>query len=90
MLDTHALLETTKSLARFVYFFLLGVLVTGLVALAATPEVVNINISVYGFTVPLGSLIATAIAGLAKLLDRYVRANQNIDANGIAPGFLQR
>ena len=90
MLDKKALLETLKSFARFVYFFLLGALVTALVTLAATPQVMALTITVAGMTVPLGSLLAMVIAGLAKLLDRYVRANQNIDANGIAPEFLQR
>ena len=86
MLDKKALLETLKSFARFVYFFLLGALVT----LAATPQVMALTITVAGMTVPLGSLLAMVLAGLAKLLDRYVRANQNIKAKGIAPGFLQR
>ena len=85
-----ALWELLKSSGRFVYFALLGIIVTALLSLAATPEVVTAIIDINGLKISVGFLLVAALTGLAKLIDLYVRKNKNIDANGIAPEFLQK
>lgn len=85
-----ALIELLKSTGRAVYFTILGVIAAALVAVSVSPEVLVMTVTVAGFTFNVGTIIAAGIAFLAKAVDTYVRKNTNIDANGIAPGFLQR
>lgn len=84
-MDTKALTELVKSLLRFVYFGVLGLVVTWLTSLIASGSLNNVVFTVGNQHINAGFLIVTVVAGLAKLIDRYVHENDNIDANGISP-----
>lgn len=90
-LSTKALTEVAKTVARAAYFGLLGFVVLVLTVVSTSGEVssAQVVLPVFG-SVNLGLLVAGGAAGLAKLLDRYVRSSENNDLKGIAPGFLQR
>lgn len=86
-----ALKETLKTIARGVWFALLGVVVLVLTVVAGSPEVAKatVTIPVFEFTVSVGALIVAGAAGLAKVIDRYIHKSKTTDLNGIAPKFLQ-
>lgn len=87
---TKALLETLKSIGRGLYFGILGLVVLALVALSASPELLAMTITIGGLSINVGAAIAAGVALLAKTIDSYVHKNKSIDANGIAPNFLQK
>lgn len=93
-LSTQALVEVVKSTARAVYFGLLGIVVLVLTAIATNGDVaaaqVHLSVLSFNFALPAGTLVVAGAAGLAKLVDRYVRTSENNNLNGIAPNFLQR
>ena len=93
-MDKKALIELAKSAGRFLYFGILGLLavaLTGIVAsLQANPELITTVIEVAGFKFSLGAIIIAVVGFVAKAIDLYVRKNKSIDANGIAPTFLQK
>lgn len=88
--DKKALLELFKSMARYIWFGLLGLVVTVLTVLATSGAVNDTYITVGGLTLNLGVLIAAGAASIAKAIDQYVHKNENYDSKGIAPSFLQR
>lgn len=88
-MDTNALIELAKSTGRFIWFGLLGVVVTALTALLTAGELQNINVIVGGLEVNLSFVVLAIITAVIKLIDRYIHKSQNTDANGIAPSFLQ-
>lgn len=89
-MSNKAMTETVKSVARAVYFGLLGVVALILTVVAGSPEVAAANITVLGFTVNVGALIVAGVAALAKIVDRWRHVSENTDSKGIAPNFLQR
>ena len=86
MLDKKAIKETLKTFLRSVYFTLLGLVGTFITSLATNADlqnrVVHVADDIY---LPVGVVITAGLAGLAKLIDRYVHKNDNISLNGITP-----
>lgn len=85
-----ALLETLKSIGRGLWFGLLGLIVVALTALATSGNIADMGITVGGFTVNYSVIILAVVGYLAKLIDTYVHNNENVNANGLAPSFLQK
>lgn len=71
-----AIREVVKAFLRYLWFGLIGLVVAYLQAQLTTGHPSEKTIFIVG-------LIVT-------LLDRYVHTNKKIDANGLAPGFLQK
>ena len=88
-MDKKALIELAKSTGRFIWFGLLGVIVTALTALLTAGELQNINVVVGGLEVNLSFVVLGLITALIKLIDRYRHVSENTTSNGIAPRFLQ-
>ena len=89
-MSNKGLTETVKSVARAVYFGLLGVVALVLTVVISSPDVARASIEVLGFTVNVGTLIVAGAAALAKIVDRYRHTSDNTDSKGIAPSFLQQ
>lgn len=89
-MSNKGLVETAKSVARALYFGLLGVVSLILTVIAGSPEVAAADITVLGFTVNVGVLIVAGVAALAKIVDRYRHTSDTTESKGIAPSFLQR
>lgn len=89
-MDNNALKEIGKSFLRFLWFGILGLIVTFLTNLVASGQLENITVVVYGQSVNLSILVLAVITGLIKLIDRYRHVSDKTESNGIAPGFLQR
>ena len=89
MMDKKAFIETLKSFLRGVYFTVLGLVGTFITSLATNADlqnkVIHLGSDVY---LPIGVVIVAVLAGLAKLIDRYVHTNDNIKLNGITPTDL--
>lgn len=85
-----ALVETVKSIARGLYFAILGLIGVALTALATSGAITDVTVSVGSLKVNLAVVILAAIGFVAKTIDTYVNKNKNIDSNGIAPSFLQK
>lgn len=85
-----ALIETVKSVGRGLWFGILGLIVVALTALATSGDVSNVNVTVAGLTVNLSVVIVAVVGFIAKSIDTYVHKNDHIEANGIAPSFLQK
>jgi FtsH-binding integral membrane protein len=90
MMSIKALKETLKSFLRFLYFGLLGLVGTFITSLMTSSDLQNTVITIGDTYLPVGVVIVAALTGLVKLIDRYVRENENNSLNGIAPNFLQR
>jgi len=88
--NKKAILETLKSIGRGIWFGLLGLIVTGLTALATNGFGETVGVTLLGQYVDITPFLILVFGLLAKALDRYVYANKNINTNGIAPNFLQR
>ena len=90
-MDYMAIKETLKTVARGIWFGLLGIVVLLLTVLTTSPEVADatITVPVLDITLSAGAAIIAGAAGLAKLIDRYIHKSDS-DKNGIAPTFLQR
>lgn len=88
--DKDALIELGKSFLRAVWFGILGVLVTALFSLASSESLMNAVWCWGDLCLQVGVMLAAGVAGLAKLIDRYIHKSENTDLNGIAPSFLQR
>lgn len=88
--NKKAIVETLKTAGRGLYFGVLGLVVTALVALATNGFGDTIGVTVVGQYIDITPFLMLAIGFLAKLIDRYVKTNENISINGIAPNFLQR
>lgn len=89
-MSNKAIVETLKSVARAVYFGLLGVVALILTAIVSSPEVAAASITLFGFTMNVGALIVAGVAALAKVVDRYRHTSDSTQSKGIAPNFLQR
>lgn len=91
-MNNLALKETLKTMARGVWFGLLGVVVLVLTVVAASPEVAQatVVIPIFNITISVGALIVAGVAGLAKIIDRYIHKSSDTAGKGIAPHFLQR
>jgi len=91
-MDNLALKETLKTIARGLWFGLLGVVVLVLTVIAGSPDVAaaTVTVPVLNITLSVGALIVAGVAGLAKVIDRYIHKSENTDLKGIAPTFLQK
>jgi len=86
---SNAVKETLKSFLRGLYFALLGFVGTFITSLATNADLQNSVVHVAGETyLPVGVLIVGGLTALAKLIDRYVHTNENINLNGITPTDL--
>lgn len=88
-MDTKALLELAKTAARAVWFGLLGVISTVLLATVADENLLRMVWSIGEITLPVGVWVAAAVSAAVKLIDRYVHTSKS-KANGLAPTFLQK
>lgn len=90
-MDNLALKETLKTIARGVYFGLLGLVALVLTVVISSPDVAQatLTVPVLNFTVSAGTLIVAGAAALLKIVDRY-RHKSDSPSNGIAPSFLQK
>ena len=83
---SNALKETLKTFLRSVYFTVLGLVGTFIASLATNADLQNNVVHVAGdIFLPIGVIIAVILSGIAKLIDRYVHTNENINLNGITP-----
>jgi hypothetical protein len=91
-MNTDALKETAKTIARGLWFGLLGVIVLVLTVVAGSPEIAAATVTVPGLNITLsvGALIVAGVAALAKVIDRYIHKSDSTASNGIAPSFLQK
>lgn len=89
-MDKKALIEIVKSFARFIWFGLLGLVATFLGTLLTSGQLNDINVDFNGMTINLSFLVLAIVTGIVKLIDKYVHESRNIEANGIAPSFLQK
>ena len=90
-MNNYALKETAKTIARGIWFGLLGVVALVLTVVSTSPDVAQstITVPIFDITLPAGALIVAGTAALAKVIDRY-RHKSDSPSNGIAPTFLQR
>lgn len=91
-MNNVALKETLKTIARGVWFGLLGVVVLVLTVVAGSPEIAKATVvlPVFDITVSVGALIVAGAAGAAKIVDRYIHKSSDTSSKGIAPNFLQK
>lgn len=85
---SNGIRETLASFGRGLWFVFLGVLVTFLTSLATDQDLINTTINIGGVYLQVGVALSALVAGLAKLIDRYVHKNDNIELNGITPRDL--
>lgn len=86
----NALIETLKSIGRGLWFGILGLVAVALTALATSGAVSDITVVVAGVSINLSFVILAVVGFVAKTIDTYIHKNENINSNGIAPGFLQK
>ncbi len=86
-----ALKETLKTIARGVYFGLLGIVALVLTVVISSPDVAQatLTVPVFNITLSVGALIVAGAAALLKVVDRYKHMDKS-PSKGIAPSFLQR
>lgn len=86
-----AMKETLKTIARGLYFGVLGLIALVLTVVISSPDVAQatLTVPVFNFTISAGALIVAGAAALLKIVDRY-RHKSDSPSNGIAPPFLQR
>lgn len=91
-MNNVALKETLKTIARGIWFGLLGVVVLVLTVLASSPEVAQATVvlPIFNITLSVGALIVAGAAGAAKVIDRYIHKSSDTPSKGIAPNFLQK
>lgn len=91
-MNNTALKETVKTIARGIWFGLLGVVVLVLTVIASSPEVAQatVMLPIFNITLSVGALIVAGVAGLAKVIDRYIHKSNTTELKGIAPAFLQK
>lgn len=88
-MDKNALIETGKSFGRFLWFGVLGLVVTFLTDLVASGDLNSINVVVGEAEINLSFVVLAIVTGAIKLIDRYIHKSNNTNRNGIAPKFLQ-
>lgn len=86
----HALIETIKSIARGLYFAILGLIAAALTAFATSGAVKDVSIELAGISINLSFIVVAVVGFLVKAIDTYVHKNDYIESNGIAPSFLQK
>lgn len=86
-----ALKETLKTIARGIYFGLLGLVALVLTVVISSPDVAKatLTIPVFDITVSAGTLIVAGAAAALKVVDRYRHMDKS-PSKGIAPSFLQK
>lgn len=91
-MNKQAIIETIKSVARALYFGLLGVVMLILTVISTDPDIAKstITLPVYDITLSIGTIIVAVTASIAKIIDRYIHKSKDIPMNGIAPTFLQK
>lgn len=89
-MDKKALIELAKSFGRFMWFGILGLVVTFLTGLLTNGQLENVYVHVGDLYINISFVILAVITGFIKLIDRYRHVSSNNDTNGIAPKFLQR
>jgi len=91
-MNNYALKETAKTIARGIWFGLLGIVVLILTVVSTSPDVATatFTLPIFDIVISAGALIVAATAALAKIIDRYRHKSDFNDSNGIAPAFLQR
>ncbi len=89
-MDKKAIIETLKTLGRFVWFGLLGVIVTALTTLCTSGELNNIVVTVGGISINVAFIVLAIITGIIKMIDSYIHNSNKTELNGIAPNFLQK
>lgn len=87
--DRKAIEELLKSIGRFLWFGFLGLLAAALTMIVSSGALADVTITLAGFTVNGGVLVAAGVSFLVKAIDRYIHENKNIDSKGIAPAALQ-
>lgn len=93
MIDKKSVIELLKSIGRFLWFGILGIIALILFAIIASPQVAALTVILpifEGIKVSIGGLVVITVGLIAKAIDLYVRKNQSINSNGIAPTFLQK
>lgn len=85
-----ALIETLKSIGRGLWFAILGLIAVALTALATSGAINDVTVTVAGAQINVAYILLAVIGFAAKSIDTYVHKNDNINANGIAPTFLQK
>lgn len=90
-MNNFAIKETLKTIARGLWFGLLGVVVLVLTVIVSSPEVAQATVvlPVFNITISVGALIVAGAASLAKVIDRYIHKSDS-PSNGIAPPILQK
>lgn len=81
----NGLKETGESFLRGFWFLFLGVFVTFLTSLATDQDLINTTVNIGEVYLQVGVALSALVAGIAKLIDRYVHKNDNIELNGITP-----
>lgn len=89
-MNKNAIIETLKSFGRFIWFGLLGVIVTALTMLCTSGELSNIVVTFGGVSVNIAFIVLAIITGIIKMIDGYIHNNDKTESNGIAPNFLQK
>lgn len=86
-MNRKALTETVKTILRGAWFGLLGLVALILTVIASSPEVAQatVTLPVANTTLSVGALIVAGVAGLAKVIDRYIHKDPSIKLNGISP-----
>lgn len=89
-MSKKAIIELLKSLGRFIWFGLLGVIVTALTVLSTSGELSNVMVNLGGLSINISFIILAGITGLIKIIDSYIHNNEKTALNGIALSFLQK
>ena len=90
-MNNYALKETAKTIARGIWFGLLGIVVLILTVVSTSPDVATatFTLPIFDLSVSVGTLIVAVAASAAKIVDRYIKKS-DLPSNGIAPAFLQK
>lgn len=89
-MDKKALIELAKSFARFLWFGILGLVVTFLTGLLTSGQLENVYVHVGDLYINISFVILAVVTGVIKLIDRYRHVSESTPSNGIAPSFLQK
>lgn len=89
-MDKKALIELAKSFGRFMWFGILGLVVTFLTGLLTSGQLENVYVHVGDLYINISFVILAVVTGIIKLIDRYRHVSSSTPSNGIAPSFLQK
>ena len=86
MEEKNQTIETVKELGRWAILLVVSWVITEtLKQIMAVPEVATVKLWVFVYPIPVRFMFEFALAGLGRLVDRYIHVNPNIKANGILP-----